>query len=75
MLKRSLIQIFVRTIIPPAAVPWIERPVINLVILVEDAHMTDPIEKITTLARRIFFRPQISESFAHTGVAAALVKR
>lgn len=75
MLKRSLMQIFVRMIIPPAAVPWIARPVINTVILGETAHITDPTENVTTIVRRIIFRPQISESFAQTGVAAALVRR
>jgi hypothetical protein len=49
--------------------------VIKLVILVADAHITDPVKKVATAARRIIFRPQISESFAHTGVAAALAKR
>ena len=65
----------VRIIIPPAAEPWIERPVINLLMLVDVAHIAEPAEKVTTAASKRIFRPQISESLAHTGVAAALGKR
>ena len=75
MLNRSLIQILVRMIIPPAAEPWIERPVIKDPMVVDVAHVADPTAKVTTAPSKMIFRPQISESFAQTGVAAALDKR
>ena len=68
-------QMLVRIIIPPAAQPWIERPVIKVPILVDVAQAAEPAAKITTDTRRMIFRPQISDSLAHTGVAAALDRR
>lgn len=68
-------HILVRIIIPPAAEPWIERPAIRLPILVDVAHIAEPAEKVATAASKMTFRPQMSESLAHTGVAAALDNR
>ena len=68
-------QIFVRMIIPPAAEPWIERPVIKDPMVVDVAQVADPAAKVTTAPSKMIFRPQISESFAQTGVAAAPDKR
>jgi hypothetical protein len=52
-----------------------ERPAINRHVLVDDAHTADPTKKVATATRRMTFRPQISESLAHTGIAAALARR
>jgi len=62
-------------IIPPAAEPWIERPVINDPMVFDVAQIVDPAAKVTTAPSKMIFRPQISESLAHTGVAAALDRR
>jgi hypothetical protein len=75
ILNRSLIQMFVRIIIPPAAEPWIDRLVISLPMLVEVAHIAEPAVKVTTAPSKMILRPQRSESFAHTGVVAALDRR
>jgi hypothetical protein len=66
---------FVRIIILPAAESWIDRPVINLPMLVEVAHIAEPVAKVTTAPSKMILRPHISESFAYTGVAAALERR
>lgn len=52
-----------------------ERPAINLPVLIDDAHIAEPTKNVATPARRIILRPQISDSFAQTGVAAALARR
>jgi hypothetical protein len=40
-----MIQIFIRASIPPEVVPFIGRPVINLVIFMEIAQIADPATK------------------------------
>jgi hypothetical protein len=52
-----------------------ERPEINLPVLVAEAHIAEPTKNVATATRRIIFLPQMSESFAQTGVAAALARR
>lgn len=47
----------------------------RLVVVLEDAQIADPTKKIVTAARRIIFRPKISENLPHTGVDAALASR
>ena len=43
--------------------------------MLEDAQTAEPTKKTPTAARRMIFRPKISESLAHTGVDAALARR
>ena len=40
-----------------------------------DAQIADPTKKMATAARRMIFRPKISENLANTGVDAALARR
>lgn len=44
-------------------------------ILVAEAHTAEPAAKQITAANKTIFRPQISESPPHTGVAAAQANR
>jgi len=60
---------------PPAPFPWTERPPIKPFVVLEDAHIADPTKRMTTAARRIIFRPKISENLPHTGIDAALARR
>ena len=66
---------FTNWIKPPAAVPCIARAAINIRMLTLVAAMTEPAANITTAPSRAGFRPQISESFAHIGAAAASASR
>lgn len=52
-----------------------ERPVISTPILLDAAHTAEPTAKVTTATSKMIFRPQISESLAQTGVAAAVDNR
>lgn len=75
ILNKSLMQILVRMIIPPAADPCIERPTIKLPMLVEEAQIAEPAKNVASAARKTIFRPQISDNFPQTRVAAAPAKR
>ena len=74
MLNRSLIVMLTSSIRPPEAVPWMARPTMSIPILVATPQMIELNEKTATAARRRGLRPQISDSLAQIGPAAAFAK-
>ena len=75
MLNRSPMQMLVRMMITPSQMPWTARAVMSIVMLFEMPQSSDPSENITMAVRNIGRRPQISDSFPHSSVDAALESR
>ena len=60
---------------PPPPIPWITLPASNILMLIARAAINDP-TKNTMLANRMTgFRPNMSLTFPHVGVAAAAASR
>ena len=75
MLKISDMTIFTSCIRPPLATPCNALAAINISMLFDKAHMSEPPPKIATAMRRMGLRPQMSEILAHMGAPAALARR
>ena len=75
MLNRSEMVIVTICISPPPAVPWNARPMMSIFILMATAQMIELRKYDATATRRMIFRPQMSDSLAHIGAAAAFARR
>lgn len=75
ILNISEMTIFTSCSNPPPAVPCKARPTININILLARAHITELAANHVTAARRMGFRPQMSDSLAQSGAPAALARR
>lgn len=75
MLNKSLIHILTSTIRLPAAVPWPALPPTSRATLLEVSHTAEPMKKVAMAPSSTGFLPQISDSFADTGAAAALASK
>src|SRR2546423_7399458 len=71
MLKRSLMQIFTRTIKPPPPIPCITLPAISIFTLTLRAEIKLPAQKMAFASSSAGFRPHMSLSFPQTGTAPA----
>jgi hypothetical protein len=75
MLKRSLMQVFTKVNRPPAPMPWTARPAINMSMSMLTAHIRLPMKKTKLAMSSTGFRPKMSLTLPHTGVAAAAARR
>lgn len=75
MLNKSEMVMLTSWIRPPPAAPCSARPTMSIVMLTDRAHMMELPQNSATAARRMGLRPQISDSLAHIGAAAALASR
>ena len=60
---------------PPPPIPWTTLPAINMLMLMARAAINDPTKKTMLATRMTGFRPKMSLTFPHVGVAAAAASR
>ncbi len=75
MLNKSDMVMTTSCMRPPPAVPWSARPTTSIFISAARAQMMELLKNMETAVSSIGFRPQISESLAHIGPAAAFARR
>jgi hypothetical protein len=68
-------QMFARTSKPPLPTPWMDRPVINMPMLIDKPAINDPVKKTKFATSRMGLRPNMSEILPQTGVDAVVASR
>lgn len=75
MLYISEMQMLTSWINPPPAVPCKARPAMSIFMFTALAQMIELTKNHATAVRSSGFLPHMSDSFAHSGAAAALASR